>query len=198
MDGTGVLLGLSLFLGYPLADAPAEHIGEVGVEHYSPLHADRQLHLDNAQWLLRQKTLFGGRVRLRLGVDVTRGHGSITQLQAGADGKLQEVMLDSPGLGVGPLAEAHLGLLDVGPVHLGFDVGAAVLWFDRGFPAGGLHYDGKYSLGPSVGWSMGSYGRLTVGARWMHLSNGHGLVAENPSFEGRGVTVRWELPLGRH
>lgn len=197
MDGTGVLLGLSLFLGYPVLDGPVEHAPQIGFEHYKPIHADRQLHLDNAQVFLRTKTAFDGRLKLRLGVDVTHGAGHITQLQTDASGKLRAVDLDSPGTGIGPIAEANFRVFEQGPLQLNMDVSAAVLIFDRGFPAGGLKYNGKYSVGPSLVWNLGEHGKLTLGGRWMHLSNGHGLVPENPSFEGRGITLRWETPLGK-
>jgi hypothetical protein len=33
--------------------------------------------------------------------------------------------------------------------------------------------------------------------RWTHISNGQGLGAHNPSFDGRGVFLLYERELGR-
>lgn len=71
----------------------------------------------------------------------------------------------------------------------------AVLIYDRPFPAGGDHYNGMFQIGPSFSFTPARGHTLTLGYRWMHVSNGQGLGAHNPAYEGKGVVLRYQMPL---
>ena len=182
----GLLTLAGLFGGYALADAPSTHIHDFGLDRFEPLHANRQLHLTNAHAYLRERRFENWPLTLRLGLVAQHARGEITQLTD----SLSEQTLDSPGHGLGVSAEARLRVW--GGFHL--DASAAPMLYDRRFPAGGTHYNGMFQAGPSFSWPMGS-GQWTLGARWLHISNGRGLGPDNPSTEGRGLVLRYQLPL---
>lgn len=182
----GLLTLAGLFGGYTLADAPATRIQEYGLDSFEPLHANRQLHLTNAHAYLREKQLERWPITLRLGLVAQHARGEITQLTD----TLSEETLHSPGHGLGISAEARWRVW--GGLHL--DASAAPMLYDRRFPAGSAHYNGMFQAGPSISWHMGP-GQWTLGARWLHISNGRGLGPDNPSTEGRGLVLRYQLPL---
>lgn len=195
MPGLGVVTFVTLFGAYPLVDVPAERINEVGGDTFAPIHADRQLHLTNAHVYVLRKDISALRLTLKLGASVSRATGHITQLQGSdGDGPMQQDH-DSPAWGIGPSIEAKAAIWTTPAARLTMDLSAAGMLYDRAFPAGGLHYNGVFQIGPSVEFSIGPRQSLSVGARWLHLSNGHGLTPRNPSFEGRGLVVRYQLPL---
>lgn len=196
MNGLGILSGILLFGGYPASSAPARTISEWGVEALAPIHDDRQIHTVNLQWRGREKDLWDGRVQLRLGATVSRASGSIRQLTGSfEDGSLREVELDSPGWGLGPAAEGRWRMAAQGPWALNLDLSTAVMGYDRRFPAGGDRYNGMLQVGPTLVWSARDGVRWQLGVRWMHVSNGQGMVAHNPSYEARGLTLRVQRPL---
>lgn len=164
-------------------------IQEFGLDRLAPLHANRQIHTTSLHWRLREKQWWDGRVALRLGATLSRPTGSITQ--PGPNGI---DLLDSPAWGLGPAVDAQLRLVRGTGWRLQLDTSAAVLLYDRRFPAGGDHYNGMLQLGPSIAWQLpAGRGELELGWRWMHVSNGQGLGPHNPSYEGRGITLRWRL-----
>lgn len=182
----GLLTLAGLFGGYTLADVPSHRIQEFGLDHFEPLHANRQIDLVNASAYLREKRFEGWPLTLRLGVVAQHARGEITQLSD----TLSQQTLDSPGHGLGVSAEARLRVWK--GLHL--DASATPMLYDRRFPAGGTYYNGMFQAGPSFSWEMGA-GRWTLGARWLHISNGRGLGPDNPSTEGRGLVLRYQLPL---
>lgn len=182
----GLLTLFGVFGSFALSDAPAHRIREFGLDYYEPLHADRQIHLVNVGVQLREKRLDSLPLSLRIGVLAQHARGEITQL----NDSLQPYTLDSPGVGLGVSGEARLRLWS--GLHL--DASAAPMVYDRRFPAGGDYYNGMFQVGPSFTWKMGD-AQWTVGARWMHISNGRCLCARNPSTEGRGLALRVQVPL---
>lgn len=195
MPGLGVVTFVTLFGAYPLVDVPAERINEFGVDTFAPIHADRQLHLTNAHAYVLQKDISALRLSLKFGASVSRATGHITQLQGSDSDGLMQQNYDSPAWGIGPSIEAKAAIWTTHSVRLTMDLSAAGMLYDRAFPAGGLRYNGVFQIGPSVDFAIGPRQSLSVGARWLHLSNGHGLTPQNPSFEGRGLVVRYQLPL---
>jgi hypothetical protein len=187
MEGLGLVSLLTLFGGYAISDAPAEAVQVVGIDRLAPLHADRQIHTNSLQWRAREKLLLDGRASLRLGATVSRATGWISQP---AEAGLQR--LDSPAWGAGPAVDGRFTLLDHGGWRLNLDASAAVLLYDRRFPAGGDHYNGMFQFGATLGHRWPGGGQVEAGWRWMHVSNGQGLGPQNPSYEARGLSLRWQ------
>jgi hypothetical protein len=196
MDGLGILTGIALFAAYPLTPDTGRPVQEWGIDHMVPIHADRQIRTTNLQWRGLGKDLAPLRTELRLGLTASRVTGQIRQLHGRIDdGSLTEVTLDSPGWGVGPTAEARFTVWQNAGFAVKFHVSAALLVYDRHFPAGGDRYNGMLQLGPSVDWPLGPTGHVSLGWRVGHVSNGQGLGAHNPSYEARGVNLQLRLPL---
>jgi lipid A 3-O-deacylase len=193
----GVLTLAAMFGGYPLMDAPAQRIAEFGVDRLAPTKADRDLDTTDVHLYLRQKQYDPLRLQLRLGATLSRVTGSITQLTGSLEeGTLREETLSSPAWGIGPSAEARFALLRGAPASLDLDFSAAVLLYDRDFPAGGKRYNGMFQIGPSLTFALGSGAAFSLGYRWMHVSNGRDLGLDNPAYDARGVTLRYRLALG--
>lgn len=196
MDGLGQLFLLGLLGGYTLSDTPPERVATVEVQAIRPTKADRRLDMTLIDWQFREKRFWDDRLRVGLGVALMHASGHITQLTGSLDdGSLREVRLDSPGWGLGPSIGASLRAPITPTVGVSFDVKGAVLLHDRDFPAGGKRYNGLIEGGPSLHWRLDGGGELSLGARWLHLSNGQGLAAHNPSYDGRGVSLRYQRPL---
>lgn len=187
MEGLGLVSLLTLFGGYAVSDAPAEAVQVFGIDRLAPLHADRQIHTSSLQWRGREKSLVDGRVSLRLGATLSRATGHITQ--PGAAGP---VLSDSPAWGLGPAVEGRLAVLEHAGWRLGLEGSAAVLLYDRRFPAGGDRYNGMFQFGATLGHRLPGGGQIEAGWRWMHVSNGQGLGPQNPSYEARGLSLRWQ------
>lgn len=190
VEGLGVLSLVTLFGGYALTDAPPMPLAEFGVDRLAPIHADRQIHTTSLQWRGREKQLADGRVSLRLGATASRATGWIEQLGPGGG-----LRMDSPGWGAGPAIDGRLDLLRAGAWTLRAEASAAVLLYDRRFPAGGDYYNGMFQFGPGLGWRLPGGGEVDLGWRWMHVSNGQGLTPRNPSYEARGLSLRLRMPI---
>lgn len=200
MSGIGTLIIGGLFAGYGLLDGPATPIGEIGIDRFAQdVKHDRHINTTNVHLFLREKEWQPLNLKLKLGLTVSRATGSIDQLQGSFEnGTLRSVTLDSPGWGIGPMAEAQFKLFDVGRLSGSLDATAGVLLYDRKFPAGGDHYNGMGQIGPSLTWRLGDGERastLSAGWRHMHVSNGQGVNAGNPSYESRGWTLRYVKSL---
>lgn len=190
MGGLGILSVVGLFGGYILAEGPPSPIQEFGIDRLTPIHADRQITTTSLHWRAREKALAPGRAELRLGATVSRATGRIVQPVPGG-----LAVLDSPGWGAGPAVDLRLTLLQQPSWQLQLHGSAAVLLHDRRFPAGGDRYNGMFRVGPSVAAERPGGARIELGWTWMHVSNGQGLGAHNPSYEARGWSLRWQLPL---
>lgn len=196
VDGLGTVFLLGLFGGYVAADEPPQHVAAIEVQAVRPAKANRQLDMTLLDWQFREKRLWDDRLRLGLGATLMHASGHITQLTGSLDdGSLRELRLASPGWGLGPSIGASLRAPISPAVSVSLDVKGAVLLHDRAFPAGGKRYNGLIEGGPSLHWRLDGGSELSFGARWLHLSNGQGLGAHNPSYDGRGVSLRYRQPL---
>jgi len=196
MDGLGQLFLLGLLGGYTLSDAPPERIAAVEVQAIRPTKADRRLDMTLIDWQFREKRPWDDRLRLGLGATLMHASGHIKQLTGSLDdGSLRDVRLASPGWGLGPSIGASLRAPLSPGVSLSLDAKGALLLHDRAFPAGGKRYNGMIEGGPSLHWRLDGSSELALGARWLHLSNGQGLGAHNPSYDGRGLSLRYQRPL---
>jgi lipid A 3-O-deacylase len=194
--GPGIFILASTFGAYPLIDAPHERISELGIDRLEPTKDDRRITTTNLQVYFLQKRYEPLRLKVRLGAMLTRPTGAITQLfGTWEEGTLHSETLASSAWGAGPSAEARFELLRGERATLNVDLGTALLLYDRPFPAGGDHYNGMFQLGPSVSFTPAPAHTLTLGYRWVHVSNGQGLGPHNPAYEAKGLTLRYQLAL---
>lgn len=196
--GLGPLTLLGLFGGALLGGDGPQPVRAFEVQEIRPTKSNRQLELTNVSWFFTSTAVVEDRLDVKLGATATRARGSITQLQGRyEDGTLRSEVLDSPAWGIGPTASGSWRLVEHKAARLNLDASGSVMLYDRGFPAGGSWYNGMLQAGPSLSASLGPGRSLTGGIRWVHISNGQGLGAHNPSFDGRGVFVQYERALGR-
>ena len=197
-SGLGSLALVTLFGGAVLGGDGLEPAQAIEVQHIRPTKQNRQLELTNVSWFFAKTTMMQDRLEIKLGGTATRARGSITQLQGSLeDGTLRSSVLESSAWGLGPTASASFRLADLGAARVGLDASGSVMLYDRGFPSGGSWYNGMLQAGPSLNLSLSKGRSLTTGVRWTHISNGQGLGAHNPSFDGRGVFVQYQCQLGR-
>lgn len=197
-SGLGSLTLLTLFGGALFGGDSLEPTQAFELQHIRPTKASRQLELTNASWFFATTSVVEDRLQIQLGATATRATGSITQLQGRLeDGTLRSEVLDSPAWGLGPTASANLRLLSFGATRIGFDASGSLMLYDRAFPAGGSRYNGMLQAGPSLSVDLDHRRSLTTGVRWTHISNGQGLGAHNPSFDGRGLFVQYQRTLGK-
>lgn len=73
--------------------------------------------------------------------------------------------------------------------------GIGPVWFIEEFPPGGTKLNAltQYSLGMST--RIGDSSILNLGLRHSHISNGKGMVAENPAFDGTGIYLEIAKPF---
>jgi lipid A 3-O-deacylase len=191
-DGAGVLTLLTLFGAFPVLDGPATGIAEVGMDRLAPTHDDRTLQTTNLHFFFTEKSWDPVRLKIRLGGTLSRVTGEITQLTGSfEDGTLRTERFDSPAWGVGPVAEARFDAWRARRMTLSADLSAGLMLYDRAFPAGGEHYNGMFQIGPTVTWELDRSYRVSVGYRWMHVSNGRGPGPDNPSYEAGGMMLRF-------
>lgn len=197
-SGLGSLTLLTLFGGAVFGGDGLVPTQAVEVQHIRPTQWDRQLQLTNVSWFLAKTSIVDDRLEIKLGGTASRASGSITQLKGSlADGTLHSEVLQSPAWGLGPTASASLRLVNLGAARIGLDTSGSLMFYDRRFPSGGSWYNGMLQAGPSMGLGLGNGRSLTAGVRWTHISNGQGLGAHNPSFDGRGLFVQYQRALGR-
>lgn len=81
-----------------------------------------------------------------------------------------------------------------------FEHGLGLLATQADFPPGGTGFNGTRQVGAGLSFELVPGTSLTAGVRQQHVSNGRGLVDDNPSWDGYGVYLGLALdrtPAGR-
>lgn len=157
---------------------------EFGGEYLSPIHDNRQIHTvsGNFWW---GRGYFGQSFEVLSGFVITRPWGEIEQLNS----NLEEVTLASSAWGAGPSFVFRWNLFSESWLKPFLDASGGTVFYDRPFPGGGENYNfmGRFGGGLAFG-SIKSFS-LILKYQWMHVSNGQGLVPNNPSYEARGPYI---------
>lgn len=149
------------------------------LEYYQPTHDNRQIQS------IFSNALFGAQILKKVlvvefGFTWTNAWGSIIQ-----DG----TRLETAVLGAGPIFLIRCEPFHIRWFSISLDIlGGIVVYTDK-FPPGGDVYNFTWRLGGALLFRLTDQLTLTVGARWMHVSNGQGLNKGNPSYEGVGVPI---------
>jgi len=182
-----------------IARAPARLPVAVGAtaSYFAPTKDDRRIQT------VFFDVLVGVELEDSLGIDVYGGltstvaWGWITQL----DDQFNDVRSDTKVAGLGPMFALRIEPLRplCSPGYAGFsfalDASSAVILYSSHFPPGGDIYNFAWRVGGSLGYSWVPRLRIDLGGQWMHVSNGQGLGAFNPSYEGVGVTIGLQIAL---
>lgn len=155
------------------------------LQHLEPTKPDRRIRTLTADIGVARVLSPRLDVHVSFAFTATVARGRIVQL----DSALQASRLDGSAIGLGPAVQFRARPVALGPVRLGAEVSAGLLWYSSGFPPGGDRYNGMLRLGPAASVQIGARHALTVTGHWMHASNGQGLVPRNPSYEAKGLTI---------
>ena len=98
-------------------------------------------------------------------------------------------------LGLTALPVARWHFLRFGGSSVAFEFGFGGARFASAFPPGGTRWNGYSAFGLSLTAAAGSGLAFTGGVRFLHHSNGRGLVTENPAYDG--VSLHAGVAFGR-
>lgn len=117
------------------------------------------------------------------------------------DARGQTLLADGPhdgsasGLGVALLLRWHFLARHRWTAFV--DLGWGLVATDEAFPAGGTEVNGTSQYGLGLTFRANDHFDLLVSARQLHLSNGRGLVDDNPSYDGTGFQLGGIWRFGR-
>jgi len=163
-----------------------------GTEYLFPVSDDRNIETYNIDvfypvFEFRQINLsvFAGGI-------LTYATGDITQLEGELEERtLREVNYKNSAFGIGPgiLIELKLSISKEFSVH--FEGAGNIILYTEKFPAGGDQYNFMWRSGPLLQYEFTNSVTANLGYHRSHVSNGQGLVSENPSYNAEGVFVRF-------
>ena len=79
--------------------------------------------------------------------------------------------------------------LTIGNFSFSIDAIGGIILYNKSFPPRGDTYNFMFQLGGTVGYYIGDNLRINLGLRRMHISNGQGVGAFNPFYEGEGLSL---------
>ena len=166
---------------------PIHFKAEAGWEYLVPTHFLRDISTASVNAVAGVEFFKRVRVSLNAGVTFTFAYGSITQWNE----KFKDVKYFNRAFGAGPIF-----LLRVEPyLGKGFsfsgDINLGVILYSTHFPYGGDIYNFMSRLGGSLIYRINKNYALSVSGKWMHVSNGQGLSAFNPSYEAAGTSMQF-------
>jgi hypothetical protein len=158
---------------------------EAGAEYMGPYDANRMIRTVslNAYPCVQ---LFQ-RVHLTLGAGLTATYawGNIVQY----DKNFQNVTMPTAAFGIGPGILVRFEPLIVGRFSISLDAYGSLMLYTSHFPAGGDIYNFMWRLGGSICYRVTKRDKVSLGGRWMHVSNGQGLNQHNPSYPSAGANI---------
>jgi hypothetical protein len=164
----------------------------VGLEYLTPDKPDRNLYTTSLDLMLRVRKLEHSHFHVYVGITLTHSTGSITQLKiSDAASTSTEVVVDSPGTGIGPEVLARTDLFRFKDVTLSVDGHAGILAYDRDFPAGGARYNFMWRIGPTMSYQIDKKQHVALSYTLAHISNGQGLNSHNPADNSHGFAVQF-------
>ena len=135
------------------------------------LSAESERHLGAGVWL-----------RGALGLVFTEG------VKVEDDGP-QSAELEADAVGLGTAGFVRWRPFAIGPVAPFAEFGVGVLYMSEPFPPGGTRRNSNWRRGFGLDIRLSDELTLTVAFRHIHISNGKGLVPENPSYDGDGFMI---------
>lgn len=155
---------------------------DVGVEAYLPTDDNRRINTFNvnasagiALWRSAGVWLYGG-----LTASFAWGEAIKSETNAA------DTILEISTAGLGPFLMIRWTPLTFDRVALSLNAGEGVIFYSGNFPSGGDVYNFMGRLGADFTARIDRSLRLSLGFRWMHVSNVEGLGTFNPSYSGIG------------
>ena len=164
----------------------------LGLEYMYPTKDNRVIETVSIHAVYGWEWLEKTPLTIGVGITGTYAWGHIVQL----DDNLNDTRFDNSAWGVGPVFTIKYEPFVYHGFSVSPDFSGGIILYSENFPSGGDVYNFMWRIGGSVNYHLpnGNTG-ASISCKWMHVSNGQGLVPHNPSYEGLGVelSVFWYL-----
>ncbi|MCX6297076.1 MAG: acyloxyacyl hydrolase [Bacteroidetes bacterium] len=114
-----------------------------------------------------------------------------------AKGKIQDWNTQNPSIiyhessaeGFGPIVHFQQIIFEMNRVTLFAAPSVGIIFYNKNFPYGGDIYNFMWRMGILFEYRINKNYSINIGCKWMHVSNGQGSGANNPFYEGKGLSV---------
>lgn len=158
---------------------------ELGFEYYSPSHWNRQINTINLNGLIGKEVVPKIGLQIFAGATITHAWGSTIMVNE----FLKEEQYETSAIGIGPIILFRLQPLTISKFSFSIDATGGIILYNKLFPPRGDIYNFMFRLGGTIGFYIGDNFRINLGLRRMHISNGQGVGAFNPFYEGEGLSL---------
>ena len=158
---------------------------DIGLEYMAPYDANRLIR--TVSFNAYPCVQFFQKVHLSIGAGITASYAWGNIIQLGQN--LQPYTLQTAAFGIGPGILIRFEPVVVGRFSISLDVNEALLLYTSHFPAGGDVYNIMSRLGGAICYRITKRDKISIGARWMHVSNGQGFDQHNPSYPAAGGNI---------
>jgi hypothetical protein len=163
----------------------------ISIEYLSPTEDDRDIETFNVDFNYLLSTFDKLHLSIYFGITGTYATGSITQLEGDINaGTLKEVSYDNSAFGIGPGILLGFYIIKLNRISLHINGSGNFILYSERFPAGGDYYNFMWRGGPMIAYEVGRAKSIGVGYQLSHVSNGQGVLSENPSYDAHGIALR--------
>jgi lipid A 3-O-deacylase len=165
-----------------------------GVEYLFPVAEDRNIKTYNIDVFYPVSEFKQIHFSVFAGVTFTYATGDITQLEGELnEGTLREVNYKNSAFGIGPGLMIGWEFLLYQNFSIHIEGIGNIIIYNENFPAGGAQYNFMWRGGPLLQYIINKSNTIGLGYNWAHISNGKGMVPENPSYDAEGVCIRFTV-----
>ena len=166
----------------------------IAMEYLYPTEDSRNIETTNLNAYIRIKKPKNVNLSILAGLTATYATGDITQLEGEfSEGTLRETNYKNTAVGIGPGILLDLRLWQGNKFSLHLDGSGSLIFYSEDFPAGGDRYNFMWRGGPVIRYDIGNGHDIGLGYLWMHVSNGKGLSADNPSYDAKGLGLQYSI-----
>ena len=158
---------------------------ELGLEYYSPSHWNRQIKTVNINGLVGKEFIRSIGLQIFVGVTITHAWGNTIMVNE----LLKEEQYETSAIGIGPVILFRLQPLTISNFSFSIDATGGIILYNKSFPPRGDIYNFMLRLGGTITFYIGDNFRINLGLMRMHISNGQGVGAFNPFYEGDGLSL---------
>ena len=158
---------------------------ELGLEYYSPSHWNRQIKTVNINGLVGKEFIRSIGLHIFAGVTITHAWGNTIMVNE----LLKEEQYETSAIGIGPVILFRLQPLTISNFSFSIDATGGIILYNKSFPPRGDIYNFMLRLGGTITFYIGDNFRINLGLMRMHISNGQGVGAFNPFYEGDGLSL---------
>jgi len=164
----------------------------ISIEYLAPTKNDRDINTTNIDINFLFAKADKINLKIYFGLVATYATGSITQLEGSIeDGDLREVNFDNSAFGLGPGLLASFQLWSSHKFSVYLNGSGNFVVYNKKFPAGGDYYNFMWRAGPAFEYQLGNSNAIGVGYNWAHISNGQGVDQKNPSYDAKGIMLKF-------